>query len=439
MKVIPDNSLVAMLSTSDLLLPSSTDYTSSPATLNMDARNVAGGASTNIGGGRTPSDVFVGYERMQYTASFPTSSTAGSTPSRSLESREEATAIHQPLQDNSHGDAVEWQAWYDHYGRVHRRRSIDEIETLLVTASTSDLDAESTSVDGDTTSPLEQIGGEESPSMNRKEEENAGDVHEEAETTAREYATTGRRPPTAKRRQAPAARLSNAAPFPLLVFDTQTFLALGELDERFAFQGGIADWISRAKLKRSNHGVGIDPDVAGRCCDASPYRHRTTPRKRRAAADRRTVTLSRCSDGSVPHVHDSSWSKNFVRPWPDSDFRLRCPTSEEDDRPDGGVRNSEIREQAFRSQADDDRFGERQGVSNARTSEDIILDQWTRLSLAKLEGMVQADADLFFLPLLMLLSPRSGKAWRCSSCGRVYASDYMHARCTSSTYIRYHN
>lgn len=406
MKVIPDDSLVAILSTSDLLIPSSTDD-ASPATLDLDEKNVGDGPSTNLGNGQTASDVFVGYEQMLYTASVPISSTASSPISRSLTPQRGATGTLDPLQGDSHGDAVARDAWYDHYGRIHHRSSVDKINTLLVTASSSCLAADSTNIDGVPASPPEYVGGVGNPSMKGEGQ----DGHEEAETTAQARSTTGRPPPLPRQRQAPAARLSNVVPLPLLVFDTQTFLALGELDERFAFQGGIAEWISRAKFARSDDAVGIDVDVAGCCCDASPYRHCRSPRRKRAAVDRGIGTVS---EGLVPHVHDSSWGDRFVRPWPESDIQSRCPND--------GVRSSRIGEQVFRSQG-------------ARTSEDIIIDQWTRLPPAKLEALVQADADLFFLPLMMLLTPHEGEIWR-RSCGRICVRpEYVYIRGTSSSFV----
>ena len=391
MKAIPDNSLVAILSTSDLLLPSSTDYTSPPATLDLDRRTVADGSSTHLGRGQTASDVFVAYERMQYATSVPASSTVNSTTSRSLTTEGEATGTFNPLQGDSHGVAVEW---YDHYGRIHHRSTMHKVNTLLVTASSSGVATDRASV---LISP--HIGGVGNPSTEGTGQNDQGG-NEEASTTPRSRSATGRPPPAPRRQQEPDTRFSNVVSFPLLVFDTQTFLTLGELDERFAFQGGIADWISRAKLARSNHGVGVDADVAGCCCDASPFRHRRS-RKKRAAADRGTAAVS---DGLVPHVHDSSWGGRFVRPWPENDFQPRCPTSNDNQRPSNGVRRSSVEEQAFRSQG-------------AQTSEDIVMDQWTRLSRTKLEARVQADADLFFLPLMMLPMSYAGKIWRWS-CGR---------------------
>eukprot|EP00752_Nemacystus_decipiens_P004611 g4210.t1 len=113
-----------------------------------------------------------------------------------------------------------------------------------------------------------------------------------------------------------------------------------------------------------------------------------SPDRKRVTAHRGTVLVS---DGLVPHVHDSSWGERFVTPWPASGFQPRCPTPEEHERSNESVRSSGGGEQAFRSKG-------------TPASEGIIFDQWTRLPPAKLEALAQADADLFFLPLVVLLA-----------------------------------
>lgn len=400
-----------------MLLPSSSDYSSHQATSNLDARNVADGASTEMSG-QSANDIFVGYERMQFNAAFPTSATASKPIRRSSTVQGEAIGFLHPRPDDWHGETIEWGAHDDRYVHARHRSNLHKADRLLVTASPFRLTTGSKRVDGLPASLLEQVSGEETSVEGKGEYYRHG--REESETAGRTRPATGRPPPTPAQGQAPTERLSTAVSFPLLVFDTQTFLALGELDERFAFQGGIADWISRANMASSDQGVGINADVAGCSCDASPYRHCRSPR--RASTSRGTETVSSCSYGAVMHVHERGWGKRFVRQWPECDVQPTCPTSEEPvpggsspnlNRHRDEVRSSRDVERALRLQgADGNGFYRRRDFEDSRTREDIIIDQRTIMPLAELEVLVQADADLFFLPLL--LSPSLGEIWRIS-------------------------
>lgn len=411
MKSIPDNSLVAILSTANSLLPSSSWCSPTPETSSLDTQDVAEDASAEIGGQRS-GDIFVGYERMQYTASVRHSLTASKTMDCSSVPRSEAAGILHPRPPNSHGTTIERGAQYDHFGNVRHRSGVGDVDPLLVTASPSGLTTNSTRVDHVSTSPLEQTGGAGEPSVLEKGKD-AQSGHKETAIGGRALSTTGGPSPMPEHSQASTMRLSMAVPFPLLVFDTQTFLALGELDERFAFQGGIADWISRANWASSDHGAGISAGVGGCCCccDASPYRHRRSPRRERAAADCRTEIFSTCSDGEVLHVHERDWGKRFFTPWPDGDSQPRCPTTIEsvpDGRPPGlNVNNDELTnnnlvEQALRLLGVDlDGIDGPLDSGHAPTSDGIFIDQRTTLPLEELEVLIQADADLFYLPLLL--------------------------------------
>lgn len=205
-------------------------------------------------------------------------------------------------------------------------------------------------------------------------------------------------PSSSTRLQASKKSLINAAPLPLLVFDTATLLVLGEFDEQFAFQGGVAEWISRAKFKSRGKDVDFKSDVHD--IAACP-----------------TTSGGLCSDQAVQHVDEREWGARFVGTCPEDRFQLggstaeqRAPdvTSPSEDRNISGVPEGGFTEQVFlRQGTDEDEFVRREAFPNSATSEEVTLDQWNRLPLAKLEVLLQADADLFFLRLL-LLPPPSG-------------------------------
>lgn len=227
-------------------------------------------------------------------------------------------------------------------------------------------------------------------------------------------------------RQPPATRLSHMAPLPLLVFDTETFLALGELDERFAFQGGIAEWLSRAKLESSNQlFCDRNPDGDPCCCDASSRAGHGPQSRDHTNVEFAGSTALLHSDRIVRHLHEREWSQRFVGAWPNEGA-----FSEEASRP----RGSSVEKDAPRTYVDemdelrDSRAEEglqgqasyhpRSRVHEAspwnddedpKESEVVAMDHRSQLPTEELEALVQADADLFFLPLV-LREPTSGEA-----------------------------
>lgn len=324
------------------------------------------------------------YERMKTSAQVHTSLLTQNRPSPSSGAPVRASATFGHRDNGRHGNTGTYGARYDPYGHDRHTDSIgNRSEGLIVTASPSRLTTYRQRVhdDGVTVASPGRDREKHAPSVETREMYDQG-RRSEAEA----------RPPP---RQPPAMRLSNAAPLPLLVFDTETFFAMGELDERFAFQGGIAEWISRAKF--------------------DGYRR---PETMCAATGHGTSTGSPGLDSTVQHFHESEWGRRFVRSWPDDrgstddDFQstasraeqrmpgARCPRLDrhghgDGPQPDGIWERECLRESGDSASSKSRDFGD-QG-----TSTEITIDQWNQVRPEKLEALVQLDADLFFLPQLL--------------------------------------
>lgn len=357
MRIVPGYSVVAVVSTSALLLPGRTADTlaeAGSATLGATSNNGAGGEDTE-------SDVFVAYERMRGKGALIPVDTA-----------EEATGTF-GVRDNGRSRG-------DQHGLGCSESSIGREAGLLVTAI---------GLDG----------------VRRLSNETGGGMSAEEKGVPYE-----------------ATRLSDVAPLPLLVFDAETLLALGEFDERFAFQGGIAEWISRAE-SCSGDGDQGGSTSAGACCRGASSSRR---RRRCGSFDNNCPAAGSgdprgsppCSDGIVRHVHAREWGGRFVGSWPGDDVgarRSRGSTGERGAPPEdtrcpgvdcpeegglnGGAGTAEERPRS---------------IGESPASEGVTIDPWNRLSPARLESLVQADADLFFLPLL--LEPSVGEAMRLCVC-----------------------
>lgn len=401
METIPDNSLIAVLSTSALLLPASTVDASIPASPMLVADNVAGSTIDGISSQESASDIFVAFEQIR--SSFSARS--------SWRSPGEGTGEFGPREDGSQRSPGAEGTQYDHYGYVrHPSKTVNESEGLLLTVLPSHV-----TTDGGSS---RQAQGDRGASSVEEEGENQ-DRHKGGEDTQQARLKAGTPPlnPAATRRP-PGTTLSDAARVPLLVFDTETFLALGELDERFTFQGGVAEWMSRARLGSIDQGGAIGAEIDGSCCcGASPRRCRGSPGRAHPAMDDGVPTGAHCSDDTtVQHVHARKWGNRFVRSWPDGSMRPSRGSSAEtekmgvrrpgvDWRTNDDGQQGELGKQVFQAgdDADVDNISRRpRDIGDRRTGEETIVDQWTRLPPAKLEALVQADADLFFLPLLLL-------------------------------------
>ncbi|CAM9968750.1 unnamed protein product, partial [Pylaiella littoralis] len=69
---------------------------------------------------------------------------------------------------------------------------------------------------------------------------------------------------------------------------------------------------------------------------------------------------------------------------------------------DGFELDAAMRENVVRFRSDGHGSSRQRCHEGPRTNDEIMIDQWNRLPAAKLEALVQADADYFFLPLLLL-------------------------------------
>lgn len=105
-------------------------------------------------------------------------------------------------------------------------------------------------------------------------------------------------------------------------------------------------------------------------------------------------------------MHSREWGKRLVRSWPEGGAGRSRGSAAGRGTPDtrcGGAGCPGM------SGLPGGTLEERQrDFGDSRGRERIAIDPWSRVSPAELESLVQADADLFFLPLL-LLEPSLGK------------------------------
>lgn len=404
MKTVPDNSVVAVLSTSAILLPSEA----------AEATN--GDADSTCRVCAESSDVFIAYERLKSKLSLaPT--IAFEDEDSSWWSEVRATEKFCSQEHGDHASASSEGASHDECGNVSTHSS-----GLLVTAVPFDCDIDWQDDDGDCTSASssERVGADDGASEKSRDNQipyrsEDGGKHERARSTGSPLPPTVRPPPPSQKR--PAMRLSQMASLPLLVFDVETYIALGDLDERFAFQGGIAEWMSRAKVSNSSE------IISDKCARDDGCPCRACDRRRPGVGDaaRRAIEGTRLSfSGSqARHVHEYGWGKRFVRSWSDTggregdDAQPRGSTSTVKDAGPHKYcpRVDRIRDDEQRS-ASQERLCQKEGIEtggscqieddgNRNWDEEVVLDQTTRLSKEKVEALVQADADMFFLPLLL--------------------------------------
>lgn len=395
MKAVPGSSVVAVLSTAAMLLPASAPGTFAPTISTLGPEYIPNAGNNSAAGGEETSDVFVGYERLKSTSSFLTSSSAPNQTDSSDGSRDGASGSLSLLNEDGCINAGVGGEWSNKFGHTHHRSDIGTREKLLVTAIPSRRATQSQCAGGSpVSSPLD--GGSGLPWVEGKRE-HGRDRRGKAQEAEKARPTSG---PSSRlaQWQLPAKRLSNAAPLPLLVFDTETFVALGELDEQFAFQGGVAEWINRATFSSRDNSGGTKTDMLG------------TKRRTKSDASR--------SDQTVRHVDKREWGTKYVGSCPEARLQpggssieqsvpiARSPSVDRhiNDVPEGGV-NEQL---FFRQGAGADELFPREDSSNLATSGEVIIDQWNRLPLAKLDALLQADVDLFFLRLL-LLPPPSGE------------------------------
>eukprot|EP00752_Nemacystus_decipiens_P014776 g13155.t1 len=376
--------MVAVLSTSALLLPASTVDAPAPAA-----------PINGIGSQDSASDIFVAFEQLRSNSASsrsPWASSLGKRTGAEFGASEDSGSRRR----NSGAEG----ARYDQYGHVrHPNGTESGSEGLLMTVSPSRVTADR-AADARSSRQAQQRGRGAS-SWGKDEGEGLG------------------RREAAEGRQTPNMRLRDAAPLPLLVFDTETFSALGELDEQFAFQGGVAEWISRARMGSIDQGGAISAEMNGSCCcDASSRRCRGSIGSERSETGRDLAPGPSCSDVTVQHLHAREWGKRFVGLWPDEGARPPKASSLDTGSPDSrrsgvgwlssdDVRGEEVEEPGFGpgQMVGVDEAGQRRNTWEPRTGDGVTVDQWTRLPPAKLEALIQADADLFFLPLVLSRRP----------------------------------
>lgn len=409
-ETVPGNSLIAVLSTSALLLPASAADASAPVPSMRTAAKEAGSTANGVGSQGSASDIFVAFEQARSSISARSSWTSPGEGKREPGAGD-AAKRRQPGADGTR---------YDQYGHVRRPHDAgDASGGLLITVLPSHVAA---------VGERERVSHRSRGDRARPSGEGHGNGQGNHEGGAEEKERAHLEPGTLRGRG-----LSDAAPLPLLVFDSETFSALGELDERFAFQGGVAEWISRARLGGIDESGSISAGIRGACCscDDSPGRcRRSTERTRPEVGPDAPPGPPRCSDGTtaVPHIHAHGWGRRFVGLWSDESVRPPEGSSVETGKPDArrpGVRwlngddddddrKREIGKRAFGA-GEAAGGGEVAHPSNSgdrRADEGFMVDQWTRLPPARLEALVQADADLFFLPLLLSQHP-SGENRTC--------------------------
>lgn len=490
MKTIPGNSVVGVLTTSHRLLGHPARARPVP-----DTGNPTSSAST-VGDGVAANDVFVAYEVLRSAVSVPKPVTTNVSSVHSTPGSSGKSASAANLDRNCGDSAVpgELGTRYDEYGHVRggANRSRQGLGLLVTAASPPFRSAAAAAAaivgvgqhevtspfspnEGSSAADCDQDGlaatvnraqtesnraeqeGDEDQEGGEAEAEAGAEAGTEAEAEADGEEASSRRstwsppprtsPPAAAPRRLGAATLSDIAPLPLLVFDVETFHALGELDEAFAFQGGVAEWISRAGSPRDD-GHGGDADDSARCTP----RRRMERRPRAPPTDDGSASWGSPSTvgGVVLHSHEVEWGERFLGSWPAShhapppEVGQSTAKTAKSGRSSSSIVDGTIRPtgpaatpslmgasdpNVNRARGDDPSSlggtveggtsgqgcgcgsggcGEQSCVSDQPTGETttIAYNKWSRLPLGEeLEALVQADADLFFLPMLLAESP----------------------------------
>ncbi|CAM9672191.1 unnamed protein product, partial [Ectocarpus sp. 6 AP-2014] len=409
MKTVPSNSIVVILPMSALLLPARTLDSSGPTSTDTEHGHSDVDSAARSEGAAI--DMFVAYERLKSSSPvFPSPMTLNKTKASSSSPRE-ATGYFGP----SGSEGVP----YDECKHLRDRNDdVDEIEGLLVTAlpSRATSDRQGDCGNGFLRFAQEKdgpsVGGVDYAKVGSKETGAAWLGHSRGLQPPPPQSPRSPSPPPPRPRELIGKSLSDMAPIPLLVFDTETFLALGELDERFSFQGGIAEWINRAKFGSSN----LD------CrCGRSSWRRTESPKETLAKASRRTSTGLPYSCINVRNVHAQEWGRQFISSWSEPgersvdgvharEFMAEQQVGDEllpsVHPPSRGVDQSEAGNQTVSSNCiSGDGIQQPTDFADRHASYEVSLDQRNRLHWAKLEALIQADADLFFLPLLLLEQP----------------------------------
>lgn len=422
MKTVPDNSVVAVLSTSAIFLPAGAADRSTSE--DVTTKGVKGGVNGNYNGGAGSSDVFIAYERLKSNLSLAAAFEGEEMP---WWSEEEDMRSFCSSDCSNHGSASSVGASHDEYGNIRLSSNISTHDSgLLVTAWPVHLDADRRDADDDAPTFWNERVNAKAGAFEEKKGDHLQHLRKDADTNEWACSTGGPPPPPppSPSKKPPTVRLSQMAFMPLLVFDQETFFNLGKLDERFAFQGGIAEWISRAKMSDHSQIINQTSTSAGdRLCLACG--------QRRLESEKGAVKVVEglrppFSDSPVTHVHECGWSKRFIRSWSDKNVRggsniwPRGSTRKKGDPHEHYPHVSRMHNSGDRSELGENAC-QREGIGqggSCRTKEagdhgwdgKVVLDHKTRLRPDTLEALVQADADMFFLPLL-LQQPASGEKY----------------------------
>lgn len=392
LKTIPKNSIVAVLSTSILLLRATTS-TLATATSKVDAENLAGyGGDTDSGG--APDNVFVAYERIQSSPGMRGDDTA-----------------HVWGQNSNHGKVG------------GKDSSAAKFRGLLVTSSALRVKAERHNPDD--LNGYQHRDGVDAEIL----------VEGEGDGSANKLPATNRRIETARvqetkeaavdpplstlRQQQGTLSLSDVAPIPLLLFDVETFFILGELDEGFTFQGGVAEWMTRAHPRSGGENIA---DATVPPCS----------RQRHLIEDRDDPPRLLGARRIVRHVHEREWDNWFLRSKPPNHngnshvsagsvatahVRPAVPTYDANISAEPGTfppGDSSVNQGAGRVWRGGTEKIESQRQHNTESStqpnddnkmleQETKIDRWSSLPSGRLHALVQADVDLFYLPLLLSL------------------------------------
>ena len=436
MKIIPGNAVVSVLTTSHRILNANTVGHPARASPAPGTGNPTSSVST-ASDEEAAKDIFVAYEWLRNTVSVPTSTTTNDGSVHATPEGSGKSAGANLDRDRWNAGSGGWRTRKDEYRHTRGEGNSGRPDSGLIV----------------TVSPFLSISGgqrEDFSSFSSYKGNSAADQDVSAAmlNRAQTKAHRGREkkeeetprwpprsPPTQPSTPIPTMTprlggktLSDIAPLPLLVFDTETFHALGELDEAFAFQGGVAEWINRAG----------PPEGEGDGADNMRCTAGRIERRLRAAADDGASPGSPSIVGVVHHSHEIEWGKRFLRPWPvthhvatpedgesiartassgrrnDFDRNIRpvdstaspsfldaCDPRDhrtgDDPPPDEAVEGGTPGQ---RCGCDSDGCGEQSGVSDQPTGQANTY-KWSRLPLEELEALAQADADLFFLPMLL--------------------------------------
>lgn len=394
--------MVAILSTSALLLPTSSVDTCTPTTKDEECFD---DVDSDAGREGAASDVFVAYERLKSVVSVAIPPTESSRMDCPFGSPVEATGNTPPNDNRPSPPGAEGRRKNEGDHLRHRSNIDRQRGGLLVSALPPRTTSDRRGDRDDHVSAWSQGSAQQ--------EGHGQGVAQETETA--EWIPSRSSPPLAPPREAPATRISDTARIPLLVFDTETFLALGDLDERFSFQGGVAEWISRAQ-----------PSSASDCSYNNAGRHPGALNTVRPATEYGSATASPCTGLAVKHVHERKWGRLFVRTWPGysagTASRRTAGSTEEHrmgeaqhrsaDTLEDGVQRDKPLEQILRQGKGGDGFRQLEYSRDPPAPDEVVIDKRNQISPEALEALVQADSDLFFLPLL-LEAPSPGEITSC--------------------------